>query len=98
MIKIKFDFSENNTMTEFENRETEPTVYLGFANKPEINIFSWKYASSPYSSTTEILLKRRDDLLKVPEGKDYTEMIHLVQGWVNLDAATAAMAITQDHK
>ena len=94
----KFDFSVNNTMAEFENPETESTVYLGFANKPEINIFSWKYASSPYSSTTEILLKEGDKLLKVPEGKDYTVMIHLVQGWVNLDVATAAMAIKQDHK
>jgi hypothetical protein len=70
MIKIKFDFSENNTMTEFENRETESTVYLGFADEPKDNIFSSKYKSSPYSSTTETLLNNYGRL-KVPEGRDY---------------------------
>ena len=48
MSKIKFDFSKNNTMAEFENRETESTVYLGFADTPKDNIFSSKYKGSPY--------------------------------------------------
>ena len=35
-----FNFSSNNSMTEFEVIDTSSTIYLGFASKPETNIFS----------------------------------------------------------
>ena len=94
---IKFDFSVNNTIAEFKNRETESTVYLGFSNPPETNIFSQKHFKSLYGSTTETLVNNYK-LLDVRKEKDYTAMIHLVQGWATLDVATAAMALKQDSK
>lgn len=94
---IKFDFSSNNSITEFENTDTESYVYLGFSSQPETNIFSWKYFRSPYGSTTETLIKNYE-LLNVSNEKDYTAIIHLVQGWATLDVATAAMAVKKDSK
>ena len=40
---LNFDFSPNNSMTEFESPETDSTVYLGFASDPVPNVFSQKF-------------------------------------------------------
>jgi hypothetical protein len=40
---MEFNFSTNNSMTEFETPDTTSTVYLGFASQPEKNIFSQKH-------------------------------------------------------
>ena len=93
---MEFNFSTNNSMTEFETPDTSSTVYLGFASQPETNIFSQKYFRSTNASTTESLVKKLE-LLVVPKKKNYTVMIHLVQGWPTLDGSTAAMALVRDR-
>ena len=89
---MEFNFSTNNSMTEFETLDTSSTIYLGFASQPETNIFSQKYFRSPHASTTESLIKKLE-LLERPKKNDSQVMIHLVQGWPTLDVSTAAMAL-----
>ena len=94
---MEFNFSSNNSMTEFERPDTASTIYLGFANPPETNIFSQKYFRSPHASTTESLIKNLEQL-EIPKKRESQVMIHLVQGWPTLDVSTAALAITRDRK
>ena len=89
---MEFNFSTNNSMTEFETLDTSSTIYLGFANQPETNIFSQKYFRSPHASTTESLIKKLE-LLERPKKKESQVMMHLVQGWPTLDVSTAAVAL-----
>jgi len=85
---MEFNFSTNNSMTEFETLDTSSTIYLGFASQPETNIFSQKYFRSPHASTTESLIKKLE-LLETPQINESQVMIHLVQGWPTLDGSTA---------
>ena len=93
---MEFNFSTNNSMTEFETLDTSSTIYLGFASQPETNIFSQKYFRSPHASTTESLIKKLE-LLERPKKNESQVMIHLVQGWPTLDGSTAAMALVRDR-
>jgi hypothetical protein len=93
---MEFNFSTNNSMTEFEAPDTKSTVYLGFASQPETNIFSQKYFRSRHASTTESLINNLE-LLEIPNKKESQVMIHLVQGWPTLDGSTAAMALVRDR-
>ena len=93
---LNFDFSPNNSMTEFESPQTDSTVYLGFASDPSPNVFSQKYRGSPHASTTEALVKHLE-LLQLPEDEECRVMIHLVQGGPTLDGATAAFALTRSR-
>ncbi|MDC0229639.1 hypothetical protein OAK48_01570 [Deltaproteobacteria bacterium] len=94
---MEFNFSSNNSMTEFEAPDTTSTIYLGFASQPETNIFSQKYFRSPHVSTTESLIKNLEKL-EIQKKREFQVMIHLVQGWPTLDGSTAAMALTRDRK
>ena len=94
---MKFNFSTNNSMTEFETPDTTSTIYLGFASEPKTNIFSQKYFRSPHSSTTESLINGFE-LLKKSKKINSEVMIHLVQGWPTLDGSTAAMALFREQK
>ena len=94
---MEFNFSTNNSMTEFETLDNSSTIYLGFASQPETNIFSQKYFRSPHASTTESLIKKLE-LLERPKKNDSQVMMHLVQGWPTLDVSTAAMALVRDRK
>ncbi|HIL14918.1 MAG TPA: hypothetical protein EYG15_02260, partial [Deltaproteobacteria bacterium] len=93
---LNFDFSPNNSMTEFESPETDSTVYLGFASDPVPNVFSQKFRGSPHASTTETLV-RNLELLKLPEDREGRVILHLVQGSPTLDGATAAFALTRNR-
>ena len=95
---MEFNFSNNNSMTEFETLDTSSTIYLGFASQPETNIFSQKYFRSPHASTTESLIKKLELLERPQKNKESQVMMHLVQGWPTLDVATAAMALVRDQK
>ena len=66
---MEFNFSTNNSMTEFETLDTSSTIYLGFASQPETNIFSQKYFRSPHVSTTESLIKKLE-LLERPKKRN----------------------------
>jgi len=66
---MEFNFSTNNSMTEFETLDTSSTIYLGFASQPETNIFSQKYFRSPHASTTESLIKKLE-LLERPKKRN----------------------------
>jgi len=35
---MEFNFSTNNSMTEFETLDTSSTIYLGFASRPLMNL------------------------------------------------------------
>ncbi len=89
---MEFNFSTNNSMTEFEAPDTTSTVYMGFESQHKTNIFSQKYFRSPHASTTESLIKKLE-LLERPKKKESQVMMHLVQGWPTLDVSTAAMAL-----
>ena len=93
---MEFNFSTNNSMTEFETLDTSSTIYLGFANQPETNIFSQKYFRSPHASTTESLINNLKQL-EIPKKRESQVMIHCVQGWPTLDGSTAAMALVRDR-
>jgi hypothetical protein len=72
---MEFNFSTNNSMTEFETLDNSSTIYLGFASQPETNIFSQKYFRSPHASTTESLIKKLE-LLERPKKNDSQVMMH----------------------
>ena len=91
---MEFNFSTNNSMTEFETPDSTSTIYLGFASRPETNIFSQKYFRSPHASTTESLIKKLE-LLEIPKKYESQIMMHLVQGWPTLDVSTALFSIAR---
>ena len=87
---MRYKFSSNNSLNEFKT--IDPTsVYLSFACEPQINAFSQKFKGSPYGSTTETLIDNLDKL-KIEDSSNALVNIHLVQGIVTLDGATACFA------
>ena len=89
---MRYNFSSNNSLHEFETIDTTKSVYLSFACEPQINAFSQKFKGSPYGSTTETLIDNLDKL-KIEDSSNALVTIHLVQGIVPLDGATASFAI-----
>ncbi|MCP4755812.1 MAG: hypothetical protein GY866_33530 [Proteobacteria bacterium] len=91
---MRFEFSTYNKIEEFNDPDFENKVYLGFASVPEKNIFSQKHKNTKYNSTTQ-MLRHNLDLLQIPEKEETTLVMHIVQGLVTLDVATAAFAATR---
>ena len=87
---MHYNFSSNNSLHEFTHIKTDNHIYLSFACEPQINAFSQKYRGSQYGSTTETLIDNLDKL-KIQKSIDTVVTIHLVQGMVTLDGATAVM-------
>ena len=50
---MRYKFSSNNSLNEFETIDTTRSVYLSFACEPQVNAFSQKFKGSQYGSTTE---------------------------------------------
>ena len=89
---MHYNFSSNNLLHEFTHIKTDNHIYLSFACEPQINAFSQKYRGSQYGSTTETLIDNLDKL-KIQKSIDTVVTIHLVQGMVTLDGATACYAL-----
>jgi len=89
---MHYKFSSNNSLHEFIDIKTDNHIYLSFACEPQINAFSQKYRGSQYGSTTETLIDNLDKLV-IEDPMDTQVMIHLVQGIVTLDGATACFAL-----
>ena len=94
---MKYKFSSNNSLNEFETIDTTKSVYLSFACEPQINAFSQKFKGSSYGSTTEILIDNIEKL-KIDGLSETTINLHLVQGIVPLDGATASFAIQRSSE
>ncbi|MBT6470438.1 MAG: hypothetical protein HOK52_04180, partial [Candidatus Marinimicrobia bacterium] len=89
---MKYEFSTNNSLTDFEEVNTQNRVYLSFASDPQENIFSQKHRGSKYSSATETFICNLD-LLELDDSIEATAVLHVVQGMVPLDGATACFAL-----
>ena len=94
---MRYKFSSNNSLNEFEAIDTTKSVYLSFACEPQINAFSQKFKGSQYGSTTETLIENLDKL-KIEDPSETTITLHLVQGIVPLDGATACFAIQKSSE
>ena len=94
---MRYKFSSNNSLNEFETIDTTKSVYLSFACEPQINAFSQKFKGSQYGSTTETLIDNLDKL-KIEDPSETTITLHMVQGIVPLDGATACFAIQKSSE